>query len=337
LLSVFVLPKFFKFLKKYLRAKEVYFGVVTGMILLVAYFAEISGIHGAIGALLLGIAVSRMDREEYREISKKVSVLGYGIFIPIFFAGIGLHFTPNFFDIEWWVIAVFLGIIVGVKFGSSYIAVRIAKMKPASTVAYGVMSKGAVDLALMLSLLEFDMLDDNLFSLLVFGTLLTMIISSVELQRRLKKVVQIQIGVSELSLPPKFFRKAVSDLTAEDVLTTYEKIYADISIVDAQKHLEDSPVQGVLVFDRKENIVGIISKKYLQTHHKKKNASVVADVMYKKFPVVIPNDFIFSVIQKMNSYPFDIIPITFSDHENEVVGAITNESILASLDKKNSK
>ena len=337
LLSVFVLPKFFKFLKKYLRAKEVYFGVVTGMILLVAYFAEISGIHGAIGALLLGIAVSRMDREEYQEISKKVSVLGYGIFIPIFFAGIGLHFTPNFFDIEWWVIAVFLGIIVGVKFGSSYIAVRIAKMKPASTVAYGVMSKGAVDLALMLSLLEFDMLDDNLFSLLVFGTLLTMIISSVELQRRLKKVVQIQIGVSELSLPPKFFRKAVSDLTAEDVLTTYEKIYADISIVDAQKHLEDSPVQGVLVFDRKENIVGIISKKYLQTHHKKKNASVVADVMYKKFPVVIPNDFIFSVIQKMNSYPFDIIPITSPDHENEVVGAITNESILASLDKKNSK
>ena len=63
----------------------------------------------------------------------------------------------TYYHQTWWVIAVFLAIIVGVKFGASYIAVRIARMQPASTVAYGVMSKGAVDLALMLSLLEFDM------------------------------------------------------------------------------------------------------------------------------------------------------------------------------------
>lgn len=337
LLSVFVIPKFFKLLREHLRAKQVYFGVVVGMILLVAYFAEISGVHGAIGALLLGIAVSRMNREEYQEISKNVSVLGYGIFIPIFFAGIGLHFTPNFFDIEWWIIAVFLGIIIGVKFGSSYLAVRIAKMQPASTVAYGVMSKGAVDLALMLSLLKFDMLDDNLFSLLVFGTLITMIISSVELQRNLKKVVQVKVGASELSLTPVYFRRAVSDLTAENVLTNYEKIYSDITIEDAEKQLEKSPIQGVLVFDRKEKLVGITSKDYLKAHKRKRNAIKLSEVMYKKFPTVIPHDFIFSVIQKMNAYPFDIIPVISADHENEVVGVVTNESIFESLIENNSK
>jgi len=336
LLSIFVIPRFFKMLRLHLRAKQVYFGVVIGMILLVAYFAEISGIHGAIGALLLGIAVSRMGKEEYQEISKSVSVLGYGIFIPIFFAGIGLHFTPDFFEIPWWVIAVFLGIIVGVKYGSSYIAVRIARMKPASTVAYGVMSKGAVDLALMLSLLEFDMLDDSMFSLLVFGTLITMVISSVELQRKLKKVVQVKVGASELSLPPTYFRRAVSDLTAEDVLTTYEKMYADTTIEDASKQLEKSPVQGVLVFDINEKLVGMMSKNYLKSHHKK-NASVLSDVMYKKIPAVIPQDFVFSVIQKMNSYPFDLIPVMSPDHESQVIGVVTNESILESLSEDNSK
>jgi len=202
LVSIFVVPRFFKMLRQHLRAKQVYFGLVIGMILFIAYFAEISGIHGAIGALLLGIAVSRMGREEYKEISKNIGVLGYGLFIPIFFAGIGLHFTPNFFDIPWWVIAVFLAIIVGVKFGASYIAVRIARMQPASTVAYGVMSKGAVDLALMLSLLEFDMLDDSMFSLLVFGTLITMVISSVELQRKLKKVIKVKVGPPNLVFLP---------------------------------------------------------------------------------------------------------------------------------------
>ena len=147
LASVYGLPQFFRLIKNYLRVKEAYFAIVIGMILLVAYLAEISGIHGAIGALLLGIAVSRMTRDEYHEISKNISTIGYGIFIPIFFAGIGLHFSLAFLELEWWIIAVFIVIMTGVKFLSSYIAVRIAKMRPATTVAYGVMAKGAVDLA----------------------------------------------------------------------------------------------------------------------------------------------------------------------------------------------
>jgi len=50
------------------------------------------------------------------------------------------------------------------------------------------MSKGAVDLALLLTLLSAEILDSPLFSLLVLGILITMIISSVELQRKLKKI-----------------------------------------------------------------------------------------------------------------------------------------------------
>jgi len=96
LVSVFVLPHFFRLIKNHLRVQQVYFGIVIGVILLVAYFAELSGIHGAIGALMLGIAVSRMNREEYSEISKNVHAIGYGVFIPIFFAGIGLHYIFNF-------------------------------------------------------------------------------------------------------------------------------------------------------------------------------------------------------------------------------------------------
>ncbi|MFB5622041.1 MAG: cation:proton antiporter, partial [Candidatus Nitrosomaritimum yanchengensis] len=154
LASVFVFPRFFRLIRQHLKAQQVYFAVVVGIILLVAYFAEISGIHGAIGALLLGIAVSRMERQEYQEISKSVHALGYGIFIPIFFAGIGLHFALGFFELPIWVIVGFLIIIVAGKFGSSYLAAKVAHMRPAKAVAYGVMSKGAVDLALMLSLLD---------------------------------------------------------------------------------------------------------------------------------------------------------------------------------------
>ena len=65
---------------------------------------------------MLGIAVSRMNREEYSEISKNVNAIGYAVFIPIFFAGIGLHFTFSFVELPLWIIGGMLTIIIGIKF-----------------------------------------------------------------------------------------------------------------------------------------------------------------------------------------------------------------------------
>jgi len=336
IISVFGLPRLFRLLKNHLRVKLAYFGIVIGIILLVAYFAEISGVHGAIGALLLGIAVSRMSREEYHEISKNISTIGYGIFIPIFFAGIGLHFSIAFLELEWWIIVTFIVIMTGVKFLSSYIAVRIANMRPATTVAYGVMSKGAVDLALMLSLLQAKIMDDKLFSLLVLGTLMTMIISSVELQRKLKKIIHVKVGTLELGLMPIYFRRVVSDTPAIAVInTTFSKTTPDITI---KEFTEKNKVtkNPFLVFDKQDNLIGLVSKNEIDKSHKKtRDSTTIADVMHKKFQTALPDEYLFSVIQKMNTHPFDMIPI-IDPKDGKVIGIITNTGIIELLtDTKN--
>jgi len=329
LLSVYGLPQFFRLMKNHLRVKEAYFAIVIGMILLVAYFAEISGVHGAIGALLLGIAVSRMTRDEYHEISKNIRAIGYGIFIPIFFAGIGLHFSLAFLELEWWIIAVFIVIMTGVKFLGSYIAVRIAKMRPATTVAYGVMSKGAVDLALMLSLLQAKIMDDKLFSLLVLGTLITMIISSVELQRKLKKITHFKVGAAELGLVPLYFRRVVSDTLAIAVTNTeFSKTKPDVTIKEFIKNNEITK-KPFLVFDDNDMLVGLVSKREINNSHKKtRDLVTIGDIMYRKFHTTLPNDYLFAVIQKMNSHPFDMIPVVDPNNDGKVMGIITDESIM---------
>ncbi|MHA7646936.1 cation:proton antiporter domain-containing protein [Nitrosopumilus sp. S4] len=334
LVSKFVVPPFFRLIRKHLQVKLIYFGLVVGMILLVAYFAELSGIHGAIGALLLGIAVSRMNREDYTEISQNMHVIGYGLFIPIFFAGIGLHFTTGFLEIPIWVIVIFIGIIVGVKFVSSWIAVRIARMYPATTVAYGVMSKGAVDLALLLSLLEVDIVDKNLFSLLVLGTLITMIVSSVELQRKLKKVIQVKVGDLEIAMLPIYFRRAVSDKKAEDaMISKYPVVFQNEKIKDilAKYDLSKMPC---LVNDV-DHTIGIISKRDLSKVNKNSYDKYTAqDIMNKKFNTVLPQEYLFSVIQKMNSHPYDMIPVTEPSPNGRVIGIVTNKSVMGLLSKK---
>jgi len=339
LVSVFVLPPFFRLIKNHLRVQQVYFGIVIGVILLVAYFAELSGIHGAIGALMLGIAVSRMSKDEYREISKNVHAIGYGIFIPIFFAGIGLHFTFSFLELPIWIIVGMLAIVIGVKFVGSYLAVRIAKMRPATTVAFGVMSKGAVDLALMLSLLGVGIIEKPMFSLLVFGTLITMVISSVELQRKLRKIVQIKVGTLELGLLPGFFRRVVSDYTAKQVMNKdFSKISANTNLEEFLISHDVNSKSVFMIFDDKDNLLGLVSQKEIKRIHKKNHEKItIGDIMYKKYHTVVPNEQIFTVIQKMNSHPFDAIPVIDDTDSKKILGIVTGENIMELLVKKEEK
>jgi Kef-type K+ transport system membrane component KefB len=339
IVSIFVLPRFFRLIKNHLRVQQVYFGMVIGIILLVAYFAELSGIHGAIGALMLGIAVSRMSKDEYFEISKNVHAIGYGIFIPIFFAGIGLHFTFSFIELPLWIIAGMLAIIIGVKFAGSYAAVKIAKMRPATTVAFGVMSKGAVDLALMLSLLGVGIIEKPMFSLLVFGTLITMVISSVELQRRLRKIVQVKVGTNELGLLPSFFRRVVSDYTAEQVMNKeFTKISPKTNLEEFLGANDVNSKSIFLVCDEMDDPIGLVSQKEIKKIQKKNySETTIGDIMYKKYHTVTPKEQIFAIIQKMNSHPLDAIPVVGNSGSKKIVGIVTADNIMELLVKKEEK
>jgi CBS domain-containing protein len=211
-------------------------------------------------------------------------------------------------------------------------------MRPATTVAYGVMSKGAVDLALMLSLLQAQIMDSRLFSLLVLGTLITMIISSVELQRKLKNIIHFKVGTLELGLMPIYFRRVVSDTHAVSVMNKeYSKTSSDISVKDfsVKNNIKKIPF---LVFDNSDKLVGIISKRQIEKTHKKTlDLIIISDIMYTKFHTAQPNEYLYSVIQKMNSHPFDIIPIMDPENNGKVIGIITNEGIMELLTDVKSK
>ena len=84
-----------------------------------------------------------------------------------------------------------------------------------------------------------------------------------------------------------------------------------------------------LVFDDKDRLVGLISKREINNSHKKtRDLTNVSDVMYKKFHTTLPDEYLFTVIQKMNSHPFDMIPVIDPNDNGKVIGIITNEAIM---------
>jgi len=56
--------------------------------------------------------------------------------------------------------------------------------------------------------------------------------------------------------------------------------------------------------------------------------------MNKKFHTASPDEYLYSVIQKMNSHHFDIIPVIDPKNEN-LVGIVTNRSIMNMLTESN--
>lgn len=328
LLSVFVLPHFLHFIKENLKVKEIYFGTIIGIILLVAYFAEISGIHGSIGALLLGVAVSRMPRSDYLEVTKSIRAAGHGLFIPIFFAGIGIHFIPEFLELPVLTIAGFIVIIVGVKFLGSYVAVRYAKLRPSKTVAYGVMSKGAVDLALLLTLLEYNIIKSPLFSLLVFGTLVMMIVSAVNLQSSIRKYLHVKVGTVEIGLLPVYFRNTLSNFRASDVMNfEFDKIASSMTISEFTKEFPEYTKDSFLVFGANSNLIGIVSKKEIDKVKKNvRNQMLIGTIANTNFMTVKSDEYLFSVVQKLNSLPYNLLPVLSED--NKVVGIVKDSSLM---------
>jgi CBS domain-containing protein len=200
------------------------------------------------------------------------------------------------------------------------------------------MSKGAVDLALMLSLLQAQIMDSRLFSLLVLGTLITMIISSVELQRKLKKIIHFKVGTLELGFMPIYFRRVVSDTLASSVMNKeYPKTVTNISIKDFSTNNNIGKIP-FLVFDDLGKLVGLVSKHEIEKAHKKtRNLITISDVMYKKFHTAQPDDYLYSVIQKMNLHPFDMIPITDPNNNGKIIGIVTNNGIMELLEDTKTK
>jgi len=150
----------------------------------------------------------------------------------------------------------------------------------------------------------------------------------VELQRKLTKIIHVKVGTLELGLIPVYFRRVVSDVPAIAVIVTdFPKTTPLLTI---KEFLEQNEInkKPFLVIDANNKLVGLVSKREINKFHKKTFDEItIGDVMFQKFHTVSPDEYLYSVIQKMNSHPFDIIPVVDPINEN-VLGIVTTQGIM---------
>ncbi|WP_144517822.1 cation:proton antiporter [Bacillus sp. FDAARGOS_235] len=142
-----------------------------------AYFGELLGIAGIIGAFAAGIAISQTNYKH--EVEKKVEPIAYAMFVPVFFVSIGMNITFDGIGNQIWfilaltVIAVFAKLI-GCGFGARMTGFDA---KSSAIIGAGMVSRGEVALIIAGTGLSSGLLAQDYFTAIVIVVILTTMIT----------------------------------------------------------------------------------------------------------------------------------------------------------------
>lgn len=111
-----------------------------------AYFGELLGIAGIIGAFAAGIAISQTNYKH--EVEKKVEPIAYAMFVPVFFVSIGMNITFDGIGDQIWFILALTVIAVFTKLIGCGFGARITGFdaKSSAIIGAGMVSRGEVAL-----------------------------------------------------------------------------------------------------------------------------------------------------------------------------------------------
>ena len=182
-LGLKVFPRLFTYVQK-MHVKESIFAFVVIIALFSAYLAELFGLHAVIGAFIGGVLLSDIPLAKIRDVQSKVSGLAYGIFVPIFFAFIGLSVelefvkTAGIFAVLVVVLAL-LGKLVG-----GFIGTRLIGFGNHDSLVFGLgmMPRAGVELVVLSVGKSMGIIGDEVFSAIVLMVVVSIVVSPILLK-----------------------------------------------------------------------------------------------------------------------------------------------------------
>ena len=184
--SIWLFPRILKLSERFLlpAAKPL---VTIIIVLLAAFGAEKVGLSNVIGAFFVGLAFSRLPDKQ--KLQKSFTDIGYSLFIPIFFASIGLEMSiTGIFKDGLLFIVLFVGSVISKLVGAS-VGAKMAGFSSSSAyqVGTGMISRGEMALVVAQIGLSNHLLVPAAYSTVVGVIVLTTLIAPIMLKGALMK------------------------------------------------------------------------------------------------------------------------------------------------------
>lgn len=156
--------------------------------LIMAYVAEKFGVSGIIGSYIAGLVIGTTPTAN--KTKKQIDTLVNLFFSPIFFASIGLNLTSLNFPVSTWIFIIgFATITILSKIIGNGLGARLCgyKRKDALRIGIGMSTRGEVALIMLEEAIETNLINSEIFSIILVSILLVNIVSPILLNLSFEK------------------------------------------------------------------------------------------------------------------------------------------------------
>ena len=167
------------------------------------FFAESIGLHYILGAYLAGLFVKEeiVHPEIFKKIEDRLFALSYSFLGPIFFVSLGFHVDFNIFKDPTFLpflVLVIIAAIVGKFVGAGGAALLTGMSKKESTViGVSMNGRGSVELIIAIIGLELSIINEQIFSALVFMAFFVTLATTIGLKYALRLLGQREFRNTE--------------------------------------------------------------------------------------------------------------------------------------------
>ena len=329
--STKVLPRVIVVLHRFLQVPQLSFGLLLGGLFLVVVAAEHVGLHGSLGALLFGAALSMLPYQVRRDIMPGMRGTAEGFFVPLFFASAGLHLSAEFLNLPPETILALTLVPLAGKFAGAFISAYITRLEAPLAIAAGLMAKGVAEIALLLLLLHTGAIDNGVFSLLVLVMFGYMLLTPMGISFAIRRLKHSEGVTPRGQIPPSLGRFALEGIMVRDILDRSRSHPEQSLSVKAFAENWLLPEQHDYVVINQGSLAGIVSLSMLRYLPRSEwEHTDLGSVLRQTTPHANSNESVEDALQRMTESSLTVLPVV--DREtNEFIGSISSYEVLEML------
>ena len=322
-----VIPRLLVVLHKVLQVPQLSYGLLLGGLFLIIVLAEKVGLHGSLGALLFGAALSPLPYQLRHDSMPGMRSTAEGLFVPLFFASAGLNLNLAFLELHPEVIAALIFVPLAAKFAGAFISAYITRLESPFAVASGLMAKGVAEIALLLVMLHAHVIDEALFSLLVMIMFGYVLLTPLGISFAVRRVRHSDAG-ADSDIPHLMDRFVLGGVHVRDVLDG-TRIYPDQSIT-VRNFIDNwttSEQHDYVVVDG-ANLAGIVSLSFLRYLPRNQwSHTSLLEVLRQGTPTAAPDELVEDTLERMLESSLTVFPVVDPD-TGDLRGSISSYEIL---------
>ena len=328
-ISTKILPRVIVLLHRFLQVPQLSFGLLLGGLFLVVVAAEEVGLHGSLGALLFGAALSMLPFQVRRDIMPGLRGTAEGLFVPLFFASAGLHLNFDFLELPPLTIAALVFVPLVGKFAAAFISSYVTRLDSPFAMATGLMAKGVAEIALLILLLHTDAISEGVFSLMLLIMFGYILLTPIGMAYALRKMSYATVANGNQPVPPSLVRFALDGVRVGDILDTSRRHPEQSVTVRAFTESWLVPEQHDYVIEDNGEFAGIVSVGLLRyLPHSEWERTTLGSVARRiETPEASSGEFVEDVLQRMTDSSITVMPVNDAE-TGEFIGSISSYEIM---------